>query len=144
MEQEPLEELVSCTDRFFSLISALSDSTSRPRDYGTGKILNMVEVHTLAMIASTPGITPTQIAQNWNRTLSAASRNIDRLQRKGYVRKPQDHSPLPHRTGGGAGPAPRRVRCRHLPVCGRRPAGAALHGRAADLLHRVGELHSNC
>ncbi len=87
MEQDPLEELVSYTDRFFSLISALSDSTSRPRDYGTGKILNMVEVHTLAMIASTPGITPTQIAQNWNRTLSAASRNIDRLQRKGYVRK---------------------------------------------------------
>lgn len=87
MTQTPLEEVMTYTDRFFSLISILNDSTSRPRDYGTGKILNMVEVHTLSMIAQTPGITPTEIAQRWNRTLSAASRNIDRLQRKGYIRK---------------------------------------------------------
>lgn len=87
MSQAPLEELVSYTDRFFSLVSVLSDAASRPRDYGTGKILNVVEVHTLAMIARTPGITPTEVAQNWNRTLSAASRNIDRLQRKGYICK---------------------------------------------------------
>lgn len=87
MDQAALEELIVYADRFFSLISILDDSASRPRDYGTGKILNIVEIHTLAMIVQTPGITPTEIAQNWNRTLSAASRNIDRLQRKGYIRK---------------------------------------------------------
>ena len=87
MEQPSLQEVMTYTDRFFSLISILNDNTSRPRDYGTGKVLNMVEVHTLSMIAQNPGITPTEVAQRWNRTLSAASRNIDRLQRKGYIRK---------------------------------------------------------
>lgn len=87
MSQEPLDELMDLTDRFFSLISILNDNVAKPRDYGTGEVLNMVEVHTLAMIAQAPGITPTEIAQKWNRTLSAASRNIDRLHRKGYIRK---------------------------------------------------------
>ena len=96
MTQESFQEVMAYTDRLFSLISVLNDSVARPRDYGTGKVLNMVEVHTLAMIAQTPGITPSEVAQRWGRTRSAASRNIDRLQRKGYVRK--EFHPGNHKT----------------------------------------------
>lgn len=58
-----------------------------PHDYGTGELLSMVEMHTLERIAETPGMRVSDVARLWNRTLGAASRNVDRLQSKGLVDK---------------------------------------------------------
>ena len=58
-----------------------------PRDYGIGTPLNMVEMQTLAMIYREPGVCVTDVAKRWGRTLGAASRNVDRLCKKGYVEK---------------------------------------------------------
>ena len=49
--------------------------------------MNMVEMHTLALIAERPGISVGEVAKQWNRTKSAASRNVDRLETKGYIEK---------------------------------------------------------
>lgn len=71
----------------YQFILTGSDNMGRPLDYGTGKILNMVEMHTLSMISESPGICISEIARLWNRTLGAASRNVDKLQNKGYIEK---------------------------------------------------------
>ncbi|WP_174229157.1 hypothetical protein [Bacillus tequilensis] len=45
------------------------------RDYGTGGIIHMVEVHTLTVIEENLGITVTEVALKWNRTRGALSLN---------------------------------------------------------------------
>lgn len=57
------------------------------RDYGNGVLINMVEVHTLTMIADQPGITVNELAKQWRRTKGAVSQNVKKLSRKGLIRK---------------------------------------------------------
>ena len=79
--------VTSWADDMYRFAITLMDFMKQPHDYGTGEVLNMVEMHTIAMIADNPGICVSDVAQKWNRTLSAASRNVDRLYNKGYIRK---------------------------------------------------------
>ena len=87
MENEELDQMIHWADDIYQFVMVMMDHMKQPRDYGTGKILNMVEIHTLSMISADPGICISDVARKWNRTLSAASRNIDRLAAKGYVEK---------------------------------------------------------
>lgn len=87
MDKRELDQLCLWADDIYRFVMVMMDHMKQPRDYGTGKILNMVEIHTLSMIAANPGICISDVAKKWNRTLSAASRNIDRLFAKGYVEK---------------------------------------------------------
>ena len=64
-----------------------SEDNYLPRDHGYGRFLNMVEIHTLELIVQHPGICVTEVAKVWNRTLAAASKNVNRLCEKGYVEK---------------------------------------------------------
>ena len=57
------------------------------RDYGNGILINMVEVHTLTMIADQPGITVNELAIQWRRTKGAVSQNVTKLDRKGLIKK---------------------------------------------------------
>lgn len=82
-----LEQILTWSDDIYRFVMLVMDHMKRPRDYGTGEVLNMVEIHTISMIAKEPGICVSNIARQWNRTLGAASRNVDRLQAKGYVEK---------------------------------------------------------
>lgn len=81
------ERYVAMMEDVYRFVMFANDEYSAPKDYGTGKMLNMVEMHTLAMIADTPGICVTDVAKMWNRTLGAASKNVNRLCSKGYVEK---------------------------------------------------------
>ena len=81
------EKYVAMMEDVYRFVMLASDAYAAPRDYGTGKVLNMVEMHTLAMIAEDPGICVTDVAKLWNRTLGAASKNVQRLCDKGYVEK---------------------------------------------------------
>ncbi len=82
-----LEQILTWSDDIYRFVLLVMDHMKRPRNYGTGEVLNMVEIHTIAMIANNPGICVSDIAKMWNRTLGAASRNVDRLNAKGYVEK---------------------------------------------------------
>lgn len=57
------------------------------RDYGNGVLINMVEVHTLTMIADQPGITVNELAKQWRRTKGAVSQNVKKLSHKGLIKK---------------------------------------------------------
>ena len=57
------------------------------RDYGYGLLINMVEVHTLTMIADQPGITVNELSKQWRRTKGAVSQNVTKLSRKGLIKK---------------------------------------------------------
>lgn len=78
---------IAMMEDVYRFVMLASDEYAKPHDYGTGKVLNMVEMHTLAMIAENPGICITDVAKLWNRTLGAASRNVQRLCDKGYAEK---------------------------------------------------------
>lgn len=81
------ELLVRWSDDIYRFTMLVMDEMRQPRDYGDGQVLNMVEIHTIAMIAEEPGLCISEVAKKWNRTLGAASRNINRLVDKGYVIK---------------------------------------------------------
>lgn len=74
-------------EEVYTFVGVAMEGLKRPRDYGSGELLSMVEMHTLEKIAETPGLRVSDIARLWNRTLGAASRNVDRLQSKGCVEK---------------------------------------------------------
>ena len=63
------------------------DNYNRQHDYGTGESLSMVEMHTLDMIDMQPGLCVKDVAKLWNRTLGAASKNVNALCKKGFVVK---------------------------------------------------------
>lgn len=61
------------------------NQTTTPIDYGTGEQYNPVEVHTLSYIADYPGISPSEIARDWNRTKGAVSQIIKKLSSRGLI-----------------------------------------------------------
>lgn len=84
------EQLLRWSDDIYRFAMLVMDEMRQPRDYGDGRMLNMVEIHTIAMIAEEPGLCVSDVAKKWNRTLGAASRNINRLADKGYVTKQKE------------------------------------------------------
>ncbi len=86
-KRSDFEYYVSMMDMVYQFVLYNMDDYSQPRDYGTGDVLNMVEIHTLALIAETPGLCVSDVAKMWHRTLSAASRNVNRLHQKGLITK---------------------------------------------------------
>ncbi len=87
MDEKMVEKFTAEMDLLYEFVLMGSSFMFKPRDYGTGEVLNIVEIHTLSMIADNPGICISDVARLWNRTLGAASRNVDKLQSKGYIEK---------------------------------------------------------
>lgn len=88
MEQQDIyERYFAAIDVFYHFILVAGDDMGAKHDYGAEKELNTVEMHTLAMIADDPGLCITDVAKLWNRTLGAASKNVNKLASKGYVEK---------------------------------------------------------
>lgn len=81
------EEYLQTIEQLYTFVMCSMDSYMIPHDYGDGRVLSMIEIHTLGMIAENPGICITDVAKMWNRTLGAASKNVNKLQKKGYIVK---------------------------------------------------------
>lgn len=79
-------------DKLYKFVMVYAEYINEARDYGTGQLINMVEVHTLTMIEDQPGITISELARLWNRTKSAISQNIKKLEAKGLVYRARDES----------------------------------------------------
>ena len=84
---ELFKNLQARADLVFKFAIMYADYLSEKHDYGTGELINMVEVHTLTAIEETPGITVTELAKYWNRTKGAISQTVTKLANKGYVSK---------------------------------------------------------
>lgn len=85
-------------DLVYSFVTVYNSYINELRDYGTGLMINMVEVHTLTMIADTPGITVNELSKMWNRTKGAVSQNVAKLEKKGLIvrRRSDDDARLVH------------------------------------------------
>ena len=81
------EKLMDSVDGLYQFVMYSMDFYNVPQNYGNGEYLNMVEMHTLVMIAEHPGLRVCDVAKLWNRTLGAASKNVNKLVKKGYVTK---------------------------------------------------------
>lgn len=71
----------------YQFVMAYNDFIYALHDYGEHNLLTMIEVHTLTMIADTPGITVTELAAFWHKTKSAISQLVSRLDAQGLVTK---------------------------------------------------------
>lgn len=79
-------------DLLYRFVMVYSDYIYQFRDYGTGLIISMIEVHTLTMIEDNPGITASELAKMWNRTKSSVSQTIAKLEKKKLIfRKKSSH-----------------------------------------------------
>ncbi len=74
-------------DLYFKFIMKEYQSAITPRDYGTGDMYTLIETHTITFIDDNPGVSITDIAAYMNRTSSAASQIVSKLERKGLVHK---------------------------------------------------------
>lgn len=90
MDNEKLNELIQGIDSLYTFVMESYDVYSKARDYGNGKKMNMAEIHTLSLIADNPGITVSGVSKMWNRTLSAASQNINKLYKKELIVKQKE------------------------------------------------------
>jgi DNA-binding MarR family transcriptional regulator len=61
------------------------DRANRHHDYGMGITCTTVEAHLLEKIFENPGITTTELAKRINRTKSAVSQIVARLEKKGLI-----------------------------------------------------------
>lgn len=59
-------------------------------DYGTGELYTSTEVHLVTRIEENPGITASQIAEVTNRTKSAISQMLTKLEAKGLIFRERD------------------------------------------------------
>lgn len=86
-ERSNFNEYIAMMEDVYRFVMYSMDDYSKPHDYGMGDVLNMVEMHTLSMIADHPGLSVTDVAKLWDRTLGAASKNVNILCAKGLVTK---------------------------------------------------------
>ena len=90
MEDIFFKEAQDAMELLYDFVMESYENYSQPRDYGNGVMMPMVEIHTLSLIAANPGIVVTDVAKMWNRTLSAASQNVNKLVKKGLVTKTKE------------------------------------------------------
>lgn len=83
--EQIFSQLNSRANKLYKFVMLYHDYITQQRDYGTGQMINMVEVHTLTLIEETPGVTVTRLALLWNRTKGAVSQTIKKLEQKGYI-----------------------------------------------------------
>ena len=81
----------TCSDRlsvaFERLVNALTTGKKKGRNYGTGEILYIAEVHHLAEIGKHPGTTASEIIKRLGITKGATSQTLKKLESRGYITK---------------------------------------------------------
>jgi DNA-binding MarR family transcriptional regulator len=78
-------ELHSIIDLFTRILHLYSVIDKRPKDFGTGDLLYVSEIHAIHAIASNPEINLTQLAELSGVTKGAISQTVKRLVSKRYI-----------------------------------------------------------
>lgn len=85
--QEMTTRIILNADYLYKFVTKYSYVMHNAHDYGTGELISMVEVHLLTYIEENPGITVTKLSKSYNRTKSAISQQIKKLEEKKYIEK---------------------------------------------------------
>jgi DNA-binding MarR family transcriptional regulator len=81
------EDLRLLIDEFMKILHLYAIINRKPKDYGTGDMLYLTEVHTITMIARNDGINMTRLAQTMGVTRGAISQTISKLAGKNLITK---------------------------------------------------------
>lgn len=81
------DELNYLINTFKKILQAYAVIEKKPKDFGTGDLLYVSEIHTIAIIGENPEINMTQLADAMGVTKGAISQIVQRLLRKRYVAK---------------------------------------------------------
>lgn len=92
VEDTNFDELNYKANVIYRFVMTYSDYMKESRDYGTGDIINMVEIHTLTFVEENPGITVTEIATMWKRTKGASSQIVAKLEHKGLIERRKERN----------------------------------------------------
>jgi DNA-binding MarR family transcriptional regulator len=79
------EELHSMIDLFTRILHLYSVADKRPKEFGTGDLLYVTEIHAIHYIGANPEINMTQLAEITGVTRGAISQTVKRLVSKHYI-----------------------------------------------------------
>ncbi|MDR1972884.1 MAG: MarR family transcriptional regulator [Treponema sp.] len=79
------KELSLRATEIYRFVARFYNHMQHPRDYGTGEIISMVEIHALSAIDDAPGITASELTVEFERTKGAISQTIAKLEKQGYI-----------------------------------------------------------
>lgn len=80
-------ELQDLIDQFLKILHLYGVINRKPRDYGTGDLLYLTEIHTLTMVAKNNGVNMTRLAEIMGVTKGAISQTIRKLAGKDLIIK---------------------------------------------------------
>ena len=80
-------ELQPLIDLFLKILHLYSVIGRKPKDYGTGDLLYVTEIHTIAMVGTNKEINMTQLADMMGVTKGAISQTIRKLVHKNLIIK---------------------------------------------------------
>jgi len=80
-------ELQTLIDLFLKILHLYSVIGRKPKDYGTGDLLYVAEIHTITMVGKNKEINMTQLAELMGVTKGAISQTIRKLVNKNFITK---------------------------------------------------------
>lgn len=92
LSDELFHKMTEHTNQVYKFVKIYNDYANEPRDYGTGKKVNMLSVHIMSDIVEHPGITVTELAEEWFRTKGSISQVIKHLDENGYIFKKKEEN----------------------------------------------------
>ena len=90
LSEELFHNMTEHTNQVYKFVKIYNDYANEPRDYGTGEKINMLSVHIMSDIEEHPGITVTELAEEWFRTKGSISQVIKHLDEGGYIIKKKE------------------------------------------------------
>jgi DNA-binding MarR family transcriptional regulator len=81
------DELQTLVDLFLKILHLYSVIGRKPKDYGTGDLLYLTEIHTITVVARNREINMTRLAEEMGVTKGAISQTIRKLVSKNYILK---------------------------------------------------------
>jgi DNA-binding MarR family transcriptional regulator len=80
-------ELRTLVDLFLKILHLYSVIDRKPKDYGTGDMLYIAEIHTITVVGNNKEINMTQLAEIMGVTKGAISQTIRKLVHKNFILK---------------------------------------------------------
>lgn len=90
LSEELFHKMTEHTNQVYKFVKIYNDYANAPRDYGTSEKVNMLSVHIMSDIEEHPGITVTELAEEWVRTKGSISQVIKNLDENGYIIKKKE------------------------------------------------------
>lgn len=79
-------------DALYRFVVSYHNYMNMMRDYGTGEVISMVEVHILTLIEDHPGITVSELTRIWGTTKGAISQTVKKLEGKGLITRTKNET----------------------------------------------------